>query len=602
MNATLRRWITNLARSGLHDQLSPEMHPRIVLTNVVALIVFAMCVPYIPIHLFTGSPIRAGMLLAEMAVLALVIVLNARGRHLAARWLLLLTMDLFVLAVVATAGPGSLVWVCCIAVAAVSPLPFVPRERVHAALGMSIAVIIAVLGYTGVLSPVGAWLGEPPFPPAGEVLIVLGSMVIAPLLVYWQASAKDRSLVELHTTQVELQAEVERASALAAALERRSDQARDASRAKSQFLAHMSHEIRTPLAAVISLVELARETEQRAVQAEYLQTAGESAGQLLRILNDILDLSKVEQGDMRLEAIPFDVGELITDVVRLTQVRVTKPGVEICAEVVGADELWRVGDPLRLKQVLLNLATNAVKFTETGMVRIGVRATGDTLTFDVTDTGEGMDDAQLQRVFEAFHQADPSTTRIHGGTGLGLTISRHIVHRMGGELAVQSTPGTGSRFWFELDLPATRAPSLLPNMAADDDEPLQLRILVVEDNAVNRMIARRLLESLGHEVHTVDDGQAGVHAAFDGFDAILMDIQMPVMDGLEATRQIRAIEAARGYPRLPIVALTANAMKGDRKLCLDAGMDEHLAKPLDREEATELLGRLTAAARLRRGA
>jgi signal transduction histidine kinase len=588
------------ARLGVHPGLSRELEPRIVLTNVVSAIVWVVCVPYVPMHLATGSPIRAALLLGEMTLLLGVFVANHRRRYLLARWLMLLTLDLSVGTVAATAGPGSLVWVSLIAVAAMSSLPFTRHERPHAWAGMGLAVAIGIVGYSDVTAPLGGWLGEEPFPPFGEIGIVVGSIIIAPLLVYWQATAKDAHVTALDRSRERLEAEVERGAELARALQLRSEQAREASQAKSRFLAHMSHEIRTPLAAVISLVELSRDADE-ASRDTYLDTASESAAHLLRILNDILDLSKVEQGSLEVEVIPFDLAELVDDVVRLTRVRASVPGPTVRAEVSWADDAWRQGDPLRLKQVLLNLASNAVKFTKSGWVTVRVEARGDRVRFEVSDTGSGMDPQQLSRVFDAFHQADPSITRTHGGTGLGLTISKHIVERMGGSLRAESKPGQGSRFWFELPLPVTAEPSVVSEPSFAPDDAAGLRVLVAEDNAVNRLIATKVLEQLGHRVEVVEDGFGAVERALDGFDVVLMDVQMPGMDGLEAARRIRAIEAERGYARLPIVALTANAMKGDRELCLDAGMDEHLPKPIDRELATQILTRI-ARNRLRAGA
>lgn len=594
MLTTLARAGSYIAGIGVRPNTPDELRTRIGFSNFAAASILALCIPFIPIHVLTGGGLRAGMLYVEMIVLAVVLLLNARGYVLAGRWLLLLTMNVSVAAVASTAGPDSLIWVCFVAVAVISPLTFTRRERGHAWLGMALPMILGILGYAGVLGSLGAMSGEPEFPLVAEAGIVIGTILIPPAFIFWQAASKDARVAELNAARGELTLEVRRAEALARELAVRSEEAAAASEAKSRFLAHMSHEIRTPLAAVISLMALASESEDPVERRETLETAGASANHLLRILNDILDLSKVEHGNLDLEITPFDLAELVADVVRLTRVRIQRPGLALAQSVQLEGSEWRLGDPLRLKQVLLNLTSNAVKFTPRGQIEVVVREDGGRVHFAVHDTGAGMTEAQLERVFEAFQQADPTIHRTHGGTGLGLTISSQLVAAMGGSLDAQSAPGRGTTFRFSLGLLETDRPDTI---VTDDAKPvvgLPLRVLVAEDNAVNAMIARRMLEGLGHEVELVADGKQAVGRAFDGFDAIIMDMLMPNLDGPGATRQIREREAHQGRSPLPIIALTANATDDDRARCLAAGMSGYLTKPLDLLEASHLLAALSA--------
>ena len=372
------------------------------------------------------------------------------------------------------------------------------------------------------------------------------------------------------------------------------DAALEASRAKSEFLANMSHEIRTPMNGIIGMQALALSASGAEDRTGYLEAAQNSAYSLLAILNDILDVSKIEAGRMDIHRAPFSVGRAIDEVMQLVRHRAHEKGLELVSTISPATPDALVGDVVRIRQILTNLVGNAVKFTDSGRVEIRVDAETSgadqlLLTCTVVDTGIGIRPEHKDVIFEAFRQADSSTTRQFGGTGLGLTISARLVAMMGGAISVDSTFGQGSEFRFTI--PCKLAPQ---NTVTSPARPIaslpgapakRLRILLAEDNTVNQRLAKRLLEKRGHEVSIAGDGRQAVEAAMlaPPFDLILMDVQMPNMDGLEATRAIRQMDDPR-LRSVPIVAMTAFAMKVDQERCLAAGMNGHLAKPIDPAE------------------
>jgi signal transduction histidine kinase/CheY-like chemotaxis protein/HPt (histidine-containing phosphotransfer) domain-containing protein len=382
-------------------------------------------------------------------------------------------------------------------------------------------------------------------------------------------------------------------------VEARTAELAEANQSKSRFLANMSHEIRTPMNGVIGMARLLEGSGLNADQKEYTEIIVSSGRSLLRIIDDILDFSKIEAGRLELENLPLDVRRVVDEVGRLFALQAESKGLHLAMEVAPEVAAALSGDALRLRQTLVNLVGNAVKFTERGSVTLRVAREADapksqSLRFEVTDTGIGIAPDALARLFKPFSQADSTTTRRYGGTGLGLVISRRLVELMGGHLGVSSEAGRGTTFWFTVGLdkdteerPAAATEAPFPEAPAPG---LMGRVLVAEDNPVNQKVAARMLERLGYRADLVGTGQEALAAATrQAYVAIFMDGQMPGMDGYEAAARIRALEA--GGRRTPIIAFTASAMRGDREKCLAAGMDDYLTKPMSPEQLAAMLAR-----------
>ncbi|MBL8174952.1 MAG: response regulator, partial [Bryobacterales bacterium] len=374
-------------------------------------------------------------------------------------------------------------------------------------------------------------------------------------------------------------------------------QSEQASRLKGEFLANMSHEIRTPMNGIIGMSHLALSSAPQGAQREALETIRDSAESLLVVINDILDLSKIEAGRLDIEEAPVRIRGIVDSAYRILHPRFVEKGLAFRAAIRPDVPEWIVGDALRLRQVLLNLLGNALKFTDAGGVTVNVsRPGGEELRISVEDSGIGISAAKLAVVFDPFRQADGSVARRYGGTGLGLAISSRLVQLMGGHIGVSSEMGKGSTFTVHLPCRPATAPAEAPLSSAPSKQST-LSILLVEDNLINQRVAMRVLERAGYTISVAANGREGIEKWRGAcYDIILMDVQMPEMDGYEAVRLIRSLEQASGA-HIPIIAMTAHAMVGDREACLQAGMDDYIQKPFDPAHLIEKIE--STAARLR---
>jgi PAS domain S-box-containing protein len=425
-----------------------------------------------------------------------------------------------------------------------------------------------------------------------------GDRLLGKLVIIYDITERKRREEELRAAQIELEAALANAEKLA-------EEAKTASIAKSQFIANMSHEIRTPLNGVIGMIRLLLDTNLDDTQREYAELAETSSTALFEVVNDILDFSKIEAGKLDLEMADFDLHPVVKSVEGMLAGRVREKGISYVSHISPEVPSILHGDKARLRQVLANLVGNAVKFTETGGVDVQVclenrsRETA-VLRFEVKDTGIGISPEKIESLFHAFSQEDGSINRRFGGTGLGLTISRKLVAAMGGEIGVDSIKGKGSTFWFTVPFWAA-VKSSGKDIPGSADELVDLhgfRILLAEDNPVNQRLAVILLKKMGCQVDVVQNGLEAVNALkSEEYDLVLMDVQMPDMDGLEATRAIRDKASDVIDHDIPVVAMTAMAVKDDREECLAAGMNGYISKPVDAKLLASVVQKYAAMAK-----
>ncbi|KIN16003.1 MULTISPECIES: ATP-binding protein [Halomonadaceae] len=411
------------------------------------------------------------------------------------------------------------------------------------------------------------------------LLMLSGGMLVRALILEGRSSHRKAQALETKSQELN---EVAR-------------QAEKASLAKSEFMAVMSHEIRTPLNGVVGMADLLSEEVKTTSAETYLAALKRSAESLRAVINDILDYTKIESGRLDLDIQPFDLHQCIDQLCESYTLREPKAKVSFSYAIDPALPRYVLGDIARLRQVMMNLINNALKFTEEGFVKCQIKPLGDdNILMEVHDTGCGIAEADQAQLFSAFSQVDTSMARRHEGTGLGLAICKRLVDAMQGEIGVNSQQGLGSRFWFTVSLPETEPLAIYQSGEHPPAMPSHHHILVVEDNPLNQTVARVMLERLGQQVSVAENGQEALDqlkADHGRFDLVLMDMQMPKLDGTETTQRWRDYEAVHQLPKLPIVAMTANVMPEHRERCIQSGMDDMIHKPFTRDELHQVIGR-----------
>lgn len=448
----------------------------------------------------------------------------------------------------------------------------------------SVGVTVALFGLLTLEVIEGHWLLEALLP----ITTALEALLLSFALAHRMTALKNENEAIHRRSRAELESRVEE----------RTRELNDALSARSQFLATISHEVRTPLNGILGNVDLVREEGINARQSRHLRIIEQSGETLLQLINDILDYSKIEAGKMTLEREPFDLSELANDCVTLFERDAEKNRTRLTLSLDGNLGRHAFGDPLRVRQVLTNLISNAVKFTRKGKIHVNIHRdheNRDYVIFDVRDTGTGIDESQQTQLFEHFHQLDSSTSRRYGGSGLGLAICKQLVEIMGGEIGMHSRLNEGSRFWFRVPLPQSEAAE---QTLDDTTQPLDpqppARLLVVDDNHINLMVAEGLCGKLGHGVITAESGAEALATLIndpDGFDLVLMDCEMPGMDGFETTRRIQKLQSEGRIGAVPVVALTAHAVPDKIRACAEAGMTDHVPKPVNLQKLAAAIAR-----------